>query len=111
LLEILKIIKTCKSCAGESPGPIHAHTELHFKYFGKAQHWLAKTTKRHENAQKTASSNPKVVTGNYALRKVSYYSLRKKVWDCLGDFFCFFDLIAHLCKSVWGPPSLPMAQY
>jgi hypothetical protein len=48
-----------------------AHT-LHFKHFGEAQQEQQKKKKKTENLQKLASFNPIVVTGNYAVRKVSY---------------------------------------
>jgi hypothetical protein len=69
--EIWKIVETCEDCAGESPGPMHAHMYLHFKYLGKAQQACKKRPKKSEKLQKSASWDPKVVTGNYASRKVS----------------------------------------
>jgi hypothetical protein len=52
LHELLKIAETCKSCAGESPGPLHAHTYLHFKYFGKAQQDFQKNKQKNRKSCK-----------------------------------------------------------
>jgi membrane protein insertase Oxa1/YidC/SpoIIIJ len=58
LPESLEIAKTCKLCAEESPGLMHAHTLLHFKYVGKAQQEPQKQQQNTKKLQKSASFNP-----------------------------------------------------
>jgi hypothetical protein len=73
LQEILSIATEYKSSAGEYPGPIHAHTYLHFNSVWLR--WPSKADKKQkqkaEKLQKSASFDPIRVTGNYGLGKVS----------------------------------------
>ena len=91
LSEILKSPNTYNSCAGESPGPIHAHTlRCTSTNFCKHTAGHKKKAKIRRPSKKLLLLLDQWVRETLAFERLANIRQEKKVWDHPGDLFLLF---------------------